>query len=353
MNYKRHRRRRHRLHARSRSPPTGPTLTISADASRLDRQARALVKQVKDIMDPRRQDGRRQPARLRVYGPCRRPVRAGRFRLRKARRCRDRPRHGTATKCIQCNQLRLCLPARHHPSLRTDRGRGDRPPPPLRRSFRSRPARARACTQYTMAISPLDCMGCGVCVGVCPAKALTMVPQESQLPQQEVFNYVRVQVSAEEGHAGQRPSRAASSSSPCWSSPAPAQAAPRPPMPASSPSSSATGCISPTPPAAPPSGAAPARPLPTAPTRKATAPPGPTPCLRTTPSTAWACTLGQKAIRESLADEDSRCRAMPVRLNEPPKWLEQEAASCAKATASDTTGRAGAANTEAARAEGP
>ena len=31
---------------------------------------------------------------------------------------------------------------------------------------------------FTMAVSPLDCMGCGVCVGVCPTKALTMVPQD-------------------------------------------------------------------------------------------------------------------------------------------------------------------------------
>ena len=47
--------------------------------------------------------------------------------------------------------------------------------------------------KFTMAISPLDCMGCGVCVDVCPTKpekrALKMVPQESQLPQQEVFDY--------------------------------------------------------------------------------------------------------------------------------------------------------------------
>ena len=42
---------------------------------------------------------------------------------------------------------------------------------------------------YTMAVSPLDCMGCGVCIGVCPTKALTMVGQEQELPQQEVFDY--------------------------------------------------------------------------------------------------------------------------------------------------------------------
>ena len=33
-----------------------------------------------------------------------------------------------------------------------------------------------------MAVSPLDCMGCGVCVGICPTGALAMVPQEAELP---------------------------------------------------------------------------------------------------------------------------------------------------------------------------
>jgi len=42
---------------------------------------------------------------------------------------------------------------------------------------------------YTMTVSPLDCMGCGVCVGECPTNSLKMVSQESQLAQQDVFNY--------------------------------------------------------------------------------------------------------------------------------------------------------------------
>ncbi len=42
---------------------------------------------------------------------------------------------------------------------------------------------------YTMAVSPLDCMGCGVCVGVCPTASLTMVPQASQLKEQDNFDY--------------------------------------------------------------------------------------------------------------------------------------------------------------------
>ena len=48
---------------------------------------------------------------------------------------------------------------------------------------------------YTLAISPLDCMGCGVCVGVCPTKSLKMVPQESQAAQQAAFDYCVAKVS--------------------------------------------------------------------------------------------------------------------------------------------------------------
>jgi pyruvate-ferredoxin/flavodoxin oxidoreductase len=43
--------------------------------------------------------------------------------------------------------------------------------------------------KYTLAISPMDCMGCGVCVGVCPTKSLKMVSRESQDAQQAVFDY--------------------------------------------------------------------------------------------------------------------------------------------------------------------
>ncbi len=53
-----------------------------------------------------------------------------------------------------------------------------------------------------MAVSPLDCMGCGVCVGVCPTKAISMVPQESQLEQQEVFGYMVSKVSKKAEHGG-------------------------------------------------------------------------------------------------------------------------------------------------------
>ena len=49
--------------------------------------------------------------------------------------------------------------------------------------------------KYTLAVSPMDCMGCGVCIGVCPTNSLTMVARESQDDQQAVFDYCVASVS--------------------------------------------------------------------------------------------------------------------------------------------------------------
>ena len=51
---------------------------------------------------------------------------------------------------------------------------------------------------YTLAVSPMDCMGCGVCVGVCPTNSLTMVSRESQDAQQAAFDYCVANVSEKE-----------------------------------------------------------------------------------------------------------------------------------------------------------
>ena len=52
---------------------------------------------------------------------------------------------------------------------------------------------------YTLAISPMDCMGCGVCVGVCPTNSLKMVSRESQDAQQAAFDYCVANVTEKEG----------------------------------------------------------------------------------------------------------------------------------------------------------
>ncbi len=55
--------------------------------------------------------------------------------------------------------------------------------------------------KYTLAISPMDCMGCGVCVGVCPTASLKMVSRESQDAQQAAFDYCVANVTEKEGVA--------------------------------------------------------------------------------------------------------------------------------------------------------
>ncbi len=55
---------------------------------------------------------------------------------------------------------------------------------------------------YVMTVSPLDCMGCGVCVGECPTNSLKMVPQASQLAEQDVFDYCVANVTEKAGVAG-------------------------------------------------------------------------------------------------------------------------------------------------------
>ena len=49
--------------------------------------------------------------------------------------------------------------------------------------------------KFTMAVSPLDCMGCTNCVKVCPKGALEMVPTEQEMDQQPVWDYMVENVS--------------------------------------------------------------------------------------------------------------------------------------------------------------
>ena len=50
-----------------------------------------------------------------------------------------------------------------------------------------------------MSVSPLDCMGCGECITVCPVGAIEMVPQESQAEEQPVFDYLVANVGKKPG----------------------------------------------------------------------------------------------------------------------------------------------------------
>ena len=78
------------------------------------------------------------------------------------------------TKCIQCNQCSLVCPhAAIRPVLLTADEKAAAPA-----GFETKAATGLAGLEYRMQVSPLDCLGCGVCANVCPAKekALTMKP---------------------------------------------------------------------------------------------------------------------------------------------------------------------------------
>ena len=92
-----------------------------------------------------------------------------------------------AATCIQCNQCAFVCPhATIRPFALTEAEAAAAPEAAV-----LVPAKGKAAAglQYTLAVSPLDCMGCGVCVNVCPSDSLSMVPQEDELAQQEVFDW--------------------------------------------------------------------------------------------------------------------------------------------------------------------
>ena len=102
--------------------------------------------------------------------------------------------HWDETKCIQCNNCAYVCP---HATIRPYALTAEEAAaaPANARLVDVKAGKGKGVYKYTMAVSPLDCMGCGVCVGVCPTKAITMVPQENELPEQEVFNYMVSKVS--------------------------------------------------------------------------------------------------------------------------------------------------------------
>ena len=99
-----------------------------------------------------------------------------------------------STKCIQCNNCAyVCPHATIRPFALTEEEAKNAPA--AAKIVDVKAGKGKGVYKYTMAISPLDCMGCAVCVGQCPVDALTMVDQEQEAAQQEVFNYCVSQVS--------------------------------------------------------------------------------------------------------------------------------------------------------------
>ena len=96
--------------------------------------------------------------------------------------------------CVQCNQCAyVCPHATIRPFALTEEEAAAAPASAKIVDIKA--GKGKGVYKYTMAVSPLDCMGCGVCVGVCPTKSLTMVPQEQEAAQQDTFDYCVAKVS--------------------------------------------------------------------------------------------------------------------------------------------------------------
>ena len=97
------------------------------------------------------------------------------------------------SKCIQCNQCSYVCP---HATIRayalTDEEAAKAPAESKIVDIKA--GKGKGTYKFAIAVSPLDCMGCGVCAKVCPVQALTMVPQEQEAAQQKVFDYMVAEV---------------------------------------------------------------------------------------------------------------------------------------------------------------
>ena len=98
-----------------------------------------------------------------------------------------------STKCIQCNQCAYVCP---HATIRPFALTADElaAAPAQTKAVDFKVGAGKGVYKFSMVISPLDCMGCGVCTHVCPVGALTMQPLESQEDQQPVFDYMVAKV---------------------------------------------------------------------------------------------------------------------------------------------------------------
>lgn len=90
-------------------------------------------------------------------------------------------------KCIQCNQCSyVCPHAAIRPILSNEEELAKAPA-----TFEAKDATGAKGLKFTIAISPLDCTGCGNCADICPAKekALVMKPLDTQLAKTEAWDF--------------------------------------------------------------------------------------------------------------------------------------------------------------------
>ena len=108
------------------------------------------------------------------------------------------------TTCVQCNSCAFVCPhAAIRPYAMTEEEAANAP---AQTKFTAKPV-IKTNYKFTMAVSPLDCMGCTLCVKACPVtakaekdgkpenRAIYMVPQAQEAEQQAAFDYAVANVS--------------------------------------------------------------------------------------------------------------------------------------------------------------
>ncbi len=92
-----------------------------------------------------------------------------------------------AETCAKCNRCAFVCP---HATIRPFAlSEEEKAAAPANTKFAEKPV-VKTNYTYTLAISPMDCMGCGVCIGVCPPNSLEVVARGGAEDQQPVFDYM-------------------------------------------------------------------------------------------------------------------------------------------------------------------
>ena len=101
-----------------------------------------------------------------------------------------------ASTCAQCNQCSYVCP---HATIRPFALNADEAAAaPAVATLADKKGKGKGEYKYYIAVSPMDCMGCSVCVGVCPTNSLKMVSRESQEDKQAAFDYMVANVSVKD-----------------------------------------------------------------------------------------------------------------------------------------------------------